>query len=195
MSTLKAVLETFAADTGRQWQRYDTISGVTWRDAAPVPSKGAREAITAYKRGGNVLLAGFETVDVPNGETGAEAGYRQDNEGNSGITLFGTVDRVESIAVMKFYPSQDYARILRNQFGQGATIELLANACGEPESEDPEAREFYRISTPGVTWIFAEIYVDAEGGKYSPGSTTFEFYREKPTDKIKSFGCKAVGKN
>lgn len=196
MSALEAVLDVFSGGNGNEWQAYDAVSGVMWRDASPVSSEGARDAAASYKRGGNILLTGFGMADVPNGKTGAGAGSRKDNEGNSGITLFGTADRVESIAVMKFYPSQDYAGILKNQFGPDTAIELMANACGaEQGAEDPEIREFYRVVPPGSTGVYAEIYVDAEGGKYSPGSTTFEFYRSEPTDKIETMGCKVIGKN
>lgn len=195
MPALKSILETFASDASGAWENYNSVPGVKWRNATPVASEGARDAAASYMRGGNIRLTGFGTVNLPDGKTGAEAGSRQDNEGDSGITLLGTGERVESIAIMKFYPSRNYAEILKNQFGSDTTIEPIANACGESDADDPEAREFYRIDMPKAAPVYVETYVDAEGGKYSPGSTTFEFYRNEPIGKIKSMGCVTVGKN
>lgn len=194
MTPLQNILGVFSTAAAPSWSAFDSVPGVQWNGAGPEENPSAKPEYR-LSRGGKLLLAGFGETDLPNGKVGTEAGSVRGNEGESGVTLNGDANQVNSIAVMKFYASEGYTDILKNQFAPGTAVELLAKSCAGADAEDPESREFYRIAMPGTAPVYAEIYVDAEGGKYNPGSTTFEFYRNEPADRIKSMGCTTVGKN
>lgn len=184
-SPLAQLLRIFVSPEGSTWAAYDSATAVTWRDQSPTAA-GTGSGDATYQRGGKLTLAGFPEVDLPDGEVGIDAGSRRGNEGESGVTLFGTMDTVTSFAVRKFYPSEGYAQVLDNQLADDAAIKIIADHCGD---EDPEARQFFQLQLSSAGTSYVEAYVNAEGGKYSPGSTTFEFYRTAPVDHIQKFGC------
>lgn len=190
-SPLAELLKTFLGAQGGNWSVYNAVQSITWRDQVPVAAAYAGSSDASHKREGELLLSGFAETDLPNGKVGAEAGSQRGNEGESGLTLFGTADAVLSLAVMKFYPSDDYSEILGKQFFGDVALQLIAENCGDDES-DPEARQFLRLHVPSAGTAYVEAYVDAEGGKYSPGSTTFEFYRTEPLDRIQRMKCKRL---
>lgn len=190
-SQFEEILKAFVGPKGRDWTTYNSLKTIKWMDQRQTTVGGTPAVGATHKREGNLLLLGYSDTDLPDGEVGAEAGSRQGNEGESGLTLLGTQQSVESFAVMKFYASENYSEILTNQFSVGASIQIIANQCGDDEN-DPEARRFLRLQVPATAEVYVEAYVDAEGGKYSPGSTTFEFYRSEPVDRIEKMSCMKV---
>ena len=187
-SPLAQLLRIFVSPQGSTWAAYDSATAVTWRDQAPAAVAGTSTLNASHRREGKLLLTGFPDAQLPNGEVGASAGSRSGNEGEAGVTLFGSADSVQSFAVMKFYPSDDYPQTLSKQFSGNVVIQLIADDCGD-DAPDPEARHFFQLRLPSAGTAYVEAYVDAEGGKYNPGSTTFEFYRTAPVDRIQKFGC------
>ena len=196
MSSLVNLLSAYVGANPPSWDAFGTVPGVTWRDNEAVPNPDAKPE-NAYSRSGKLLLAGFGETDLPNGKTGPDADYVRGNEGESGVTLNGNADQVTSIAVMKFYPDTDYRKVLDAQFGPGGKTRLIATRCrlaeGTTANEQNLARnEFFEITLPGGGVLFAEGTIDEEGGKYTPGSTTYFFYRSVPTDRIQSMQCENV---
>jgi hypothetical protein len=193
ISPLENVLTVFAANHGSTWESFKTISGVQWRDPAPLENPDAKEAFASRYRTGNILLAGFGAVTMPDGKVGLAAGSKQDNEGDSGITLNGDARSVHSVAVMKFYPSEHYLGIIQRQLDAHAKVALMADQCRLDDgatTENTQKNAFYQIKLGEGALLYAEAYVDTEGGKYSPGSTTFVFYKDKPMKRISSMGCR-----
>lgn len=191
MSSLESVLAVFSSKDGTRWDSYNSVPGVQWRDPAPIENPDAAESGSSSYRSGNILLTGFGMVDVPDGKVGADAGVKKDNEGNSGITLNGDANSVQSITIMKFYPSENYQEILQQQLSGGA-LKLVADQCALDYGttvENTQKNMFYQIGLPAGL-VYAEAYVDEEGGQNSPGSTTFEFSKEKPAQRIASMRCR-----
>ena len=193
MSPLQSLLEVFASHEAASWSSFDTVPGVRWRDAKPLENPDANRADEAVYRSGNLLLSGFDTVDVPDGQVGADAGTREDNEGDAGLTLNGTASHVRSIALLKFYPSEDYTRILQQQFDASATLKPVAGQCAldyGTTAENTQKNAFYQISFGAAAPVYAEAYIDEDGGNQGPGSTTFIFTLDKPTERIAAMHCK-----
>ena len=186
VTVLSSILEVLSTPGGANWQMFDEVSAIQWRDNEPVLSDGG------YHRAGNILLAGFANVSVPNGKTGIEADSRMGNEGDAGITLNGSDANVQSLSVMKFYPSENYQEIIKEQLSEGVEIILLADQCrfdAGTTTENLQKNKFYQIDLLNKRLIYLEAYVDEEGNKYSPGSTTFVFYRDKPKQQIARMQC------
>jgi len=194
MSPLQSLLDVFASHESTGWSAFDAISGVQWRDPKPLDNPDANEPSASHYRSGNLLLSGFGEVDVPDGKVGAEAGTKKDNEGNVGITLNGDADNVQSIALLKFYPSEHYQDIIQRQLSSEATIKSIADACAldyGTTAENTQKNAFYEIRLgANATPVYAEAYVDDDGGNQGPGTTTFTFYRSKPTQRIAAMHCK-----
>lgn len=196
MSPLVNLLSTFVAVTAPSWDAFGTIPGVSWHDAEAAHNPDAKPE-NAYSRAGKLTLAGFGETDLPNGKTGPDADYVRGNEGESGVTLNGDSSQVTSIAVMKFYPDGDYRKVLDAQLEPEGKARQIATGCrlaeGTTTDEQNLARnEFFEITLPSGEVLFAEGTVDEEGGKYTPGSTTYFFYRSEPTDRIQSMQCERV---
>lgn len=187
MTSLRSAITTLAAPNGAAWDTFDKVSGLSWRDPQPVASN------EGYQRTGNILLVGFAVVRVPNGKVGVDADSIEDNEGNSGITLSGNVTEVHSLAVMKFYPSENYKDIIKQQLLAEDQLTLVADQCasGGAESDGISQKNmFYQIKLSTNQTLFLEAFVDEEGSKYSPGTTTFIFYRDKPIKRIAEMQCR-----
>lgn len=192
MSPLEGVLDLLLAKDGAAWSRFDRAAGVQWRDPAPQDNPDANSPDNARYRSGNLLLAGFGVVEVPDGKLGAEAGTKQANEGEVGVTLNGTADQVRSVTLVKFYANEDYQQVLQRQFGPGATVEPIAGQCEldyGTTAENTQANQFFKLGLTNAKIVYAEGYVD-DGGNQSPGTTTFEFTPNRPTQKIASMRCK-----
>ncbi|NOT88777.1 MAG: hypothetical protein HOP03_11405 [Lysobacter sp.] len=132
---------------------------------------------------------------MPDGNVGADAGVRRGNEGESGVTLSGDADRVNEVAVVKFYPSDDYENILRQQFPAGATLMPEADRCAldfGTQAENSGNNTFYRIVIGAATLAHVEAFIDEDAGPSGPGSTTFVFYRTKPEQRIAAMQCHAA---
>ncbi|MGI0504015.1 hypothetical protein ABY44_13210 [Burkholderia sp. ZZQ-2] len=191
---LQALLGVFGGVKPATWPAFDSVTGVHWDDAGPLvnPDTNAREA-TRY-RGGSLLLAGFGEVDVPDGKVGESAGVKKDNEGHVGVVLNGNATAVLSIVLRKFYPNDDTHDILLRQFGRGAAVKRIAGSCARDygtTAPNTQKNVFYRVSIANAAVpVFAETYVDEDGGKHGPGATTFVFYRNRPDQRITSMRCK-----
>ncbi|ATS53598.1 hypothetical protein XAP3CFBP6996_017610 [Xanthomonas citri pv. fuscans CFBP 6996] len=137
------------------------------------------------------MLDGFATVEVPDGGRGAEAGVKHANEGESGITLNGDAQSVQSIAVKKFYASPEYAEVLKRQLPMAATVRLIAETCTGDDNggPDPLQTKFYVINFDSGE-IFVEAYIDDGTETRGPGSTTFVFTKTKPQKRIQALQCK-----
>lgn len=193
VSALQDLLDVFAAGQSAPWASFDTIAGVRWRDPKPLDNPDSTTPDTTFYRTGNLLLLGFGEVDVPDGQVGADAGTKKDNEGDVGVTLNGDRNNVQSIALLKFYPSENYAHIMAQQLGTKAKITLVADHCAldyGTTAANTQKNAFYQITLGAAVPIYAEAYVDDDGGNQGPGTTTFVFYRSKPAQRIAAMRCK-----
>lgn len=176
------------------WNAFDHIPGVQWRDTKPQANPDAPAPDLAYDRSGTLMLSGFGMVDVPDGQRGAEAGTKQDNEGHTGVTLSGNAESVQSAAVLKFYPSENYRDILEKQFDASASIRLVADACAldySTTAANTQKNTFYQITLSSASSpLYAEASIDDGAESHGPGSTTFVFYRSNPTQRIAAMRCK-----
>lgn len=197
MTPLANLLTLYATAHSAGWNTFDVaVDGVEWSDPEVVAESEERTPGT-HVRSGRLVLVGFGENDLPNGKTGPDADYERGNEGRAGVTLNGTSEEVTSIAVMKFYPDADYVQVLRAQFAGDAKVHLIADRCvlaegsrvGEPNTS---RNQFFQVSLPGGTTLYAEGSVQEDGGKYSPGSTTYFFYRSRPAERIASMQCESV---
>ena len=193
VSALQNLLHIFAAEQAASWSSFDTVPGVRWRDSKPLENPDSTTPDTTHYRSGNLLLLGFGEVDVPDGKVGADAGTRKDNEGDVGVTLNGDSDSVQTIALLKFYPSGDYAQIMQQQFGTNATIKLVADQCAldyGTTATNSQKNTFYQIMFGAAIPIYVEAYIDEGGGNQGPGTTTFVFYTNKPAQRMAAMHCK-----
>lgn len=191
MTELDALLALYVTDAGAQWRAYDGLAQVHWNDAAPVENDAVADPALRFSRSGRVLLAGFGEAALPDGNTGADAGVRMGNEGEAGLTLNGDADRVNEVAVVKFYPGDDYEKVLAAQF-PAAAVAPVADQCTVDAygGENTQHNAFYRIDLGGERAVFVEAFVDEDGGAAGPGSTTFVFTRDKPAARIASMRCR-----
>lgn len=175
------------------WNAFDHVPGVQWRDAKPQPNSDA-PTTDVYDRSGTLTLDGFGMVAVPDGQQGAEAGAKQENEGHAGVTLSGNAESVQSLAVLKFYPSKNYQGILQKQFNGSVSIRPMADACVldyGTTAANTQDNAFYQITLGSASSpLYAEASIDDGAGSHGPGSTTFVFYRSKPTQRIAAMHCK-----
>jgi hypothetical protein len=195
MTVLNELLALFATESGVRWQSYDGIAGVAWQDARPVETPEVSDPGARYSRSGTLTLVGFGEIDLPDGKVGADAGVRRGNEGESGVTLSGDAERVNEIAVVKFYPSDDYEEILRQQFVAGTTLVPEAGRCAfdfGTKAENTRKNSFYRIEVGAATLAHVEAFVEEDAGPSGPGSTYFVFYRTKPQQRITAMQCHAI---
>lgn len=193
MTPLNQLLLVLAGHT-TPWNAFDHVPGVQWRDTKPQINPDASAPELAYNRSGTLMLRGFSMVDVPDGQQGEEAGTKQDNEGHAGVTLSGNTESVQSAAVLKFYPSENYQDILQKQFDGNASIRLIADACAfdyGTTAINTQKNTFYRITlAPVSSPLYAEASIDDGSESHGPGSTTFVFYRSNPTQRIAAMRCK-----
>ncbi|ORT82899.1 hypothetical protein B7G54_26025 [Burkholderia puraquae] len=195
-SPLQALLDVFEGARPATWPAFDNVSGVHWRDAKPLGNPDSHSPEATYYRGGDMLLTGFGDVDVPDGKVGDEAGVKKDNEGHVGVVLNGNATAVLSIALRKFYPSDDAQDILLRQLGSDATIKRIAGRCAldyGTTAPNVQKNVFYQVSIANAAVpVFAETYIDEEGGTQGPGATNFVFYRTRPNQRIASMQCKGA---
>lgn len=184
-SALLAVARVFASDQGRDWNAYAALPQITWTDPAPT-----EQGPGVYFRQGTVLLRGFADEDVPNGVPGMEHGTVRRNEGQSTLTLIGSQTDVGTVAISKLFYSDDYAAILRNQFGAAAQLVTIADQCAPaPYDEGAGPGAFFELSIPGRDIVYARAS-QQDGGKYTAGFTVFELTRTHPTQAMAELGCK-----
>jgi hypothetical protein len=178
MSALNALLLVFAGETGAGWQAYDRVAGVDWRDSAAVETPEVADPDLRFSRSGRILLLGFDDTELPDSEDGLRAG----NEGESGLTLNGDAGRVHELVVVKFFPSEDCAAVLRAQSPQ-ARVTLEAEADGAARTR------FYRIEYAGMAPVHAETFIEEDAG---PGATYFVFRRSRPERRMSDLRCRWI---
>jgi hypothetical protein len=174
MSSLGDVLSLFASSESVHWDTFGHTAAIAWRDAGPVENIDAVDACASHYQSGTLLLLGFGLVELPNGELGLDAGINYDNEGYASISLIGDAECVHRIEVMKFYPSFNYQEIIQWQIGDGTCAAFSSN----PQEGLATSQNAVKLVNDAVLYVVA--YTDEEGGKYSPGSTTFVFHKDKP---------------
>jgi hypothetical protein len=192
MAVLNQLLLLFATEDGADWRSYEAVAGIEWSDLQPIETPEVIDPGVRFSRSGKLTLAGFDETDLPDGNAGADAGVRRGNEGESGVTLCGDASRVNEVAVVKFYPSEDYEAVLRQQFDAGATIVPEADRCAYDfgtTAENTQKNKFYRVQAGESTLVHAEVFVEEESG---PGSTTLVFYRAKPMQRIAAMQCHEI---
>ncbi len=178
MSALNALLLVFAGEAGADWQAYDRLEGMHWYDPVPVETPEVADPGLRFSRSGRLLLLGFGEVELPD----ADDGLRIGNEGESGCTLNGDAARVEELVVVKFFPSDDPAAVLRAQLPQ-------AQVVLEAEALDAGGTRFHRIVLPGLAPLHAETRAEDDFG---PGSTLFVFRRARPERRMSDLRCRWV---
>ncbi|MCC4635327.1 MULTISPECIES: hypothetical protein [Xanthomonas] len=191
MTSLNQVVSLLTAKNGTPWTSFDAVPGVQWRDTSPKANSDSTDPENAQYRSGTLLLDGFGPVDVPDGDQGAEGGAKQANEGESGITLNGDAQTVQSIAVKKFYASPEYAEVLKRQLPMATAVRLIADTCaGDGDGgPDPLQTKFYAIGLD-TGEAFVEAYLDDGTETRGPGFTTFVFTKTKPQKRIQALQCK-----
>ena len=184
-SALLAVATVFAGDQGRDWKAYAALPQIAWTDPAPT-----EQGPGVYFRQATVLLRGFTVEDVPNGVPGMEHGTVRRNEGQATLTLIGSQTEVGAVAISKPLYSDDYAAILRNQFGSAARLVTIADQCARaPFDEGAGPGAFFELSIPGRDIVYARAS-QQDGGKYTAGFTVFELTRADPSQAMAELGCK-----
>jgi hypothetical protein len=195
LSPLEGILNILVAKDGRTWSSFENDRDVRWTDVAPIKNFKARHEGDFYHRGGKLLLNGFGIVDMPNDKVGVDFGLTKDNEGNVSVIMSGAKDQVHSISLVKFYPSENYQEIIQRQLQVGDSVKLIADHCRLDEygnRENAEKNKFYEIHiATGV--IYAEASIDegdvSTAGASSLGATMFDFYPNKPEQRIEKMRC------
>ncbi|MEH6419654.1 hypothetical protein [Pseudomonas sp. CGJS7] len=186
ISDMQAAASVFASERGRDWDAYGALSQVKWKDSVPQEFTAGR-----YSRSGTVLLQGFTIKDIPNGKPGSDYATTKRNEGESTLTVAGTLSGVDSVSIRKPLYSDNYLGVLNNQF-KAARISTIADQCPAPEYEEGAGEgAFFEVSLADNR----KIYVQAsqkDGGKNTDGFTVFDLTRQRPSDAISELNCKAV---
>lgn len=180
---LSALLEVFAGEAGAAWQVYDGIPAVRWRDSAPKEYAGGR-----FARAGVIELSGYSTKAVPDGTVGAGSSTISANEGSSGLTLDGSVSKVESLSIRKFYAQANYVTALRAQLGSRASVTAVTRQCQPEADQTTSGNAFYRVDLGQGRTVYAEAYVE-DGGQAGPGYTVFDFVRLSPKRRMQELHC------
>ena len=197
MTTLQKLLTAFDAQAG--WDAYSDITGISWFDSkqSSSPEPDSNGSGTLYQRSGKMRLAGFSETDLPNGKAGADFDYVRGNEGESGVTLTGGAASVDEIAVTKFYANTDFAEVITRQFSGAVRLQPITVACpvaygSTTGEENPEKNAFYHLSLPSGGDLYFEGSVVEDAGKYSPGTTVYRFYRDRPAKRMEAMHCQEV---
>ncbi|WP_175018091.1 hypothetical protein [Burkholderia contaminans] len=195
-SPLQTLLGVFGGTKPATWPAFDNLPGMQWSDAKPLRNPDSHSPEATHTRSGSTLLAGFGDVDVPDGKVGEDAGVKTDNEGHVGVVLNGNATAVLSIALRKFYPSDDTQDILLRQLGSRSTVRRIAGRCAldyGTTAPNTQNNVFFQVAIANAAVpVFAETYVDEEGGNQGPGATNFVFYRTRPDQRIASMKCKGA---
>lgn len=185
-SDMQAAAALFVSDKGRDWDAYGSLAQVKWTDPAPQEVINGR-----YSRSGKVFLQGFSVKDIPNGRPGTEYATVKRNEGESTLSVTGTLSGVESISISKPLFSDDYLGTLRNQFGT-VNVSLIADQCPAPEYQEGAGEgAFFEVSLPDKSEVFIQAS-QQDGGKYTDGFTVFDLTRSRPSEAIAAMNCRQV---
>lgn len=192
--SLQSVVAVFTAGAHTTWSELDRIKEVRWNDSVPIRNDDVKSLDEQYSRSGKLVLTGYETMATPDEGVGADAGTREANEGESGITFTGNKDEVFSATVMKFGQESDYAEILDKQLGGSYAVKPLAAQCkyefGSKANNESQTAFFSFVSASGAP-AYAEM-MQQDGGNSGPGYTLLTVYRKEPADRIKVMGCQRM---
>ncbi|WP_228441987.1 hypothetical protein [Xanthomonas campestris] len=192
MTSLYQVVSLLAVKNGTPWENLDVVPGVRWQESSPQLNPDSTSPQNSRSRSGIIVLEGFGLVDVPDGNEGVDAGIKNINEGESGITLEGDAQYVHSVAIKKFYVSPKYVDVVRRQLPATSTVQLIAGDCGADMNGGPDTQtKFYEIGVKDYQ-LYLEAYIDDGEGSRGPGYTTFLFTKVKPDKRIKELQCKEL---
>ncbi|WP_369935655.1 hypothetical protein [Xanthomonas tesorieronis] len=168
-SSLRAALTVLAAAQPPSWAQVKAIPGL----GELVPADGVRVYPVAVR--GKTTLAGFGEAPLPDGKVGADAGTRMGNAGEASVTFAGDAATALLVVVRRFYPSTDYAKVLRAQLRGGDRVVRRDGVCDDG-SPSPAAMEYW-VALEGAERPLAVTASTVDGGKNGPGYTDFEFRR------------------
>lgn len=168
-SSLRAALTVLAAAQPPSWAQVKEIPGL----GELVPADGVRIYPVAVR--GKTTLAGFGEAPLPDGKVGADAGTRTGNAGEASVTFAGDAATALLLVVRKFYPSTDYAKVLRAQLRAGDRVVRRDGVCDD--SSPSSAAMEYWVALEGAARPLAVTASTVEGGNNGPGYTDFEFRR------------------
>ena len=194
-SPLANVMAAFISTTPTAWNAFDHVADIKWRDASAVLRAGKNDKKGVLVRNGTLLLQGFGEIPVPDGKVGAAAGIKNENEGLSALSLSGSDTEVETIAISKFRPNDNYAEVISRQFSNDVTLTLIAKNCANEYSRSAGNNgnyQFFRLNFSNNRAVYMEGSVDKDGGNSGPGYTAYIFYRTEPIDRIKQMSCQQI---
>jgi len=168
-SSLRAALTVLAAAQPPSWAQVKAIPGL----GELAPADGVRIYPVAVR--GKTTLAGFGEAPLPDGKVGADAGTRMGNAGEASVTIAGDAATALLLVVRKFYPSTDYAKVLRAQLRAGDRVVRRDGVCDD-SAPSPAAMEYW-VALEGAERPLAVTASTVDGGKNGPGYTDFEFRR------------------
>jgi hypothetical protein len=168
-SSLRAALTALAAAQPPSWTQVKAIPGLG--ELAPADGVGIYPVAVR----GKTTLAGFGEAPLPDGKVGADAGTRMGNAGEASVTFAGDAATALLVVVRKFYPSTDYAKVLRAQLRAGDRVVRRDGVCDD-SAPSPEAMEYW-VALEGAERPLAVTASTEDGGKNGPGYTDFEFRR------------------
>lgn len=185
-SDMQAVAALFASEKGGDWDAYSSLSEVNWTDPTPKETIKGR-----YSRSGRILLKGFSIKDIPNGRPGTEYATAKKNEGESTISISGSLSGVESVSISKPLYSDDYLEILKNQFG-ASNVSVIANKCPAPDYQEGAGDgAFFEATLADKRQVFIQAS-QQDGGKYTGGFTVFDLARTRPSEAIAAMNCSQI---
>ena len=199
VSPLEELLIAFITNpTVSLWGDVNKIKSMSWFDKKTQLEKQINQSKHDLRKQitkkGRLLLLGFSNNLLPNGKEGIDAKDEERNEGSSGITLKSELSEapyslgVSKIYLLKYYPTKNYNKILHNQLSDLFKIKLLTNKCEDKNNYFTEIK-FYQINYGKYPPIYAKIYLEEEGYRWTPGKTYIDFYRQKPTKNMEEFHC------
>lgn len=154
-----------------------SASPPSWEQVAGLPDIGALQpgnAVGSHRSARFVpmTLSGFGAAVLPDGGVGVDAGTRDGNAGDAGVTFAGDAQAVHLIAVRKSLPETAYARVLRDQLRPTDRLVRQDGVCDE--AAGPTG--YWLVLEGGAVPLTVSASIDA-GGKYDAGFTDFEFRR------------------
>lgn len=170
-SSLRDALVVLAAAQPPAWAQVKALPGL----GELAPADGVRIYPVAVR--GKTTLAGFGEAPLPDGKVGADAGLRTGNAGEASVTFAGDATTALLVVVRKFYPSTDYAKVLRAQLRAGDRVVRRDGVCDDRPASPASAAMEYWVALEGAERPLAVTASTVDGGKNGPGYTDFEFRR------------------
>ena len=143
-SSLRDALVVLAAAHPPAWAQVKALPGL----GELAPADGVRIYPVAVR--GKTTLAGFGEAPLPDGKVGADAGLRTGNAGEASVTFAGDATTALLVVVRKFYPSTDYAKILRAQLRAGDRVVRRDGVCDDRPASPTSAAMEYWVALEGA---------------------------------------------